>query len=125
MTLAMMIALIIGLGLIALIVWWFFGKHQASVGTAQAGQDEQTATVVVNGGYSPETVVLKQGIPAKVNFEMHDSTACLSHVVFEQLGVNQDLTKQKVTSISIPTDHKGTFNYACGMDMFHGKVVVK
>ena len=46
--------------------------------------------------------MLKQGIPAKVNFDMNDSTACLSHVVFEQLGVDKDLTKQKITTIDIP-----------------------
>ena len=85
---------IVGLVLIALIVWWFFGKHQAQAGKA-------------------------------VKFEMRDSTACLSHIVFEQLGLNKDLTKQPTTTVEIPTDQAGEFNFACGMDMFHGKVIVK
>lgn len=117
--------IIIALFLIAFIVWWFFGKHTESAGKSTIVNDEQTATIVVNGGYSPSTVILKKGIPAQVNFDMHDSTACLSHVVFEQLGVNKDLTKQKITTINIPTDKAQTFNFACGMDMFHGKVIVK
>lgn len=117
--------IIIALLLIAFIVWWFFGKHTESAGKSTIVNDEQTATIVVNGGYSPSTVILKKGIPAQVNFDMHDSTACLSHVVFEQLGVNKDLTKQKITTINISTDKAQTFNFACGMDMFHGKVVVK
>lgn len=117
--------IIIALPLIAFIVWWFFGKHTESAGKSTIVNDEQTATIVVNGGYSPSTVTLKKGIPAQVNFDMHDSTACLSHVVFEQLGVNKDLTKQKITTINIPTDKAQTFNFACGMDMFHGKVIVK
>lgn len=117
--------IIIALLLIAFIVWWFFGKHTESAGKSTIVNDGQTATIVVNGGYSPSTVTLKKGIPAQVNFDMHDSTACLSHVVFEQLGVNKDLTKQKITTINIPTDKAQTFNFACGMDMFHGKVVVK
>ena len=118
-------AIFIALILIAFIVWWFFGKHTESAGKSTIVNDEQTATIVVNGGYSPSTVILKKGIPAQVNFDMHDSTACLSHVVFEQLGVNKDLTKQKITTINIPTDKAQTFNFACGMDMFHGKVIVK
>lgn len=118
-------AIVIALILIAFIVWWFFGKHTESAGKSTIVNDEQTATIVVNGGYSPSTVILKKGIPAQVNFDMHDSTACLSHVVFEQLGVNEDLTKQKITTINIPTDKAHTFNFACGMDMFHGKVIVK
>lgn len=117
--------IIIALLLIAFIVWWFFGKHTESAGKSTIVNDEQTATIVVNGGYSPSTVTLKKGIPAQVNFDMHDSTACLSHVVFEQLGVNKDLTKQKIATINIPTDKAQTFNFACGMDMFHGKVIVK
>ena len=117
--------IIIALLLIAFIVWWFFGKHTESAGKSTIVNDEQTATIVVNGGYSPSTVTLKKGISAQVNFDMHDSTACLSHVVFEQLGVNKDLTKQKITTINIPTDKAQTFNFACGMDMFHRKAVVK
>ena len=116
---------IVGLVLIALIVWWFFGKHQAQAGKAVIEGDHQVATVVVNGGYSPSTVVLKKGVSGSVKFEMRDSTACLSHIVFEQLGLNKDLTKQPTTTVEIPTDQAGEYNFACGMDMFHGKVIVK
>lgn len=72
-----------------------------------------------------QLLFLNKAFQQKLIFDMKDSTACLSHVVFEQLGVDKDLTKQKVTTIDIPTDKKGTYNFACGMDMFHGKVVVK
>ncbi|WP_251716360.1 cupredoxin domain-containing protein [Lactobacillus agrestimuris] len=125
MTIAKILTIIIGLLLIGFIIWWFFGKHKEAVGNSTVVNDLQNATIVVKGGYSPSTVVLKKGIPAEVNFDMQDSTACLSHVVFEQLGVNEDLTKQKITSVKIPTDKAGTYNFACGMDMFHGKVIVK
>ncbi|MBP2058347.1 plastocyanin domain-containing protein [Lactobacillus colini] len=117
--------IIIGILLIGFIIWWFFGKHQEDIGTSTITNDEQTSTVIVNGGYSPATIVLKKGIPAQVKFNLQDSTACLSRISFEQLGINKDLAKQKVTTINIPTDKAGTFNYACGMDMFHGKVIVK
>jgi plastocyanin domain-containing protein len=122
---ARIVALIVGLAGIAFILWWFFGRHEEAAGDATVSGNDQEATVVVNGGYSPATVVLKKGIPAKVNFDMKDSTACLSHVVFQQLGVDKDLTKQPVTTVEIPTDKAGEFNFACGMGMFHGKVVVK
>lgn len=125
MEISQIVTLVIAILLIGFILWWFFGKHEEAVGQANISHDTQEANIIVNGGYSPSTIVLKQGIPAKINFDMQDSTACLSHVVFEQLGVNKDLTKQKVTTVDIPTDEKGTYNFACGMDMFHGKIEVK
>lgn len=120
-----MMILVIAVLLIGTIIWWFFGKHEQAVETAQAQNNHQEATVVVKGGYSPETIILKKGVPATLNFKMKDSTACLSHVVFDELGVDRYLTKQKVTSINIPTDQAGDVDFACGMNMFHGKVVVK
>ena len=119
------ITLIVGIIAIAFIVWWFFGKHSETAGNSTVNNNSQEATITVKGGYSPSTLVLKKGVPAKVNFKLNDSTACLSHVIFDKLGVDKDLTKKPITTINIPTDKAGEFNFACGMDMFHGKVVVK
>lgn len=120
-------AIVLGLAvvLIGFICYWFFGKHQKQVGNAQVNNHEQHATVIVKGGYTPNTLILKQGIPAKVSFDMQDSTTCLSHVVIEKLGIDRDLTKQKITTIDIPTDQKKEFDYVCGMNMFHGKIIIK
>lgn len=120
-----LVVLAISLGLIAFIIWWFFGSHEEKTGDAQISDNQQESTIVVDGGYSPSTLVLKKGVPAKVKFQMNDSTACLSHVVFEKLGIDKDLTKQKMTAIEIPTDQATEFDYACGMNMFHGKIIVK
>ena len=89
MGISQIITLIVAIPLIGFILWWFFGKHQEAVGTAAVEQGSQETNIVVKGGYSPSTIVLKQGVPGKVNFDMKDSTACLSHVVFEQLGVEK------------------------------------
>ncbi|MCI1290248.1 MAG: cupredoxin domain-containing protein [Lactobacillus sp.] len=120
-----LLAAVVVLALIVFIGWWFLGKHEQQAQSAKQTAQKQAAIIKVHGGYSPSTVVLKQGVPAEVKFEMHDQTACLSHVVFEQLGIDEDLTKQAVTTVKIPTNEKKTFNFACGMGMFHGKVVVK
>lgn len=125
MNAAQIISIIVGLALIAFIAWWFFAPHKQKSAHAEIRDHQQNAKIIVSGGYSPATVVLKKGVPGNVTFDMRDQTACLSHVVFADLGVNADLTKQKLTTISIPTDKACTFNFACGMNMNHGKVVVK
>ncbi|EPB98921.1 MAG: cupredoxin domain-containing protein [Lactobacillus delbrueckii] len=111
--------------LIGLIIWWFFGNFQKSSQQADLANGRQEAQVVVKGGYEPEVLYLKQGVPAEVTFKMEDKTACLSHVVFSSLGVDKDLSKEKLAKVQIPTDKAGEIDYACGMDMFHGKIVVR
>lgn len=111
--------------LIGLIIWWFFGNFQKSSQQADLANGRQEGQVVVKGGYEPEVLYLKQGVPAEVTFKMEDKTACLSHVVFSSLGVDKDLSKEKLAKIQIPTDKAGEIDYACGMGMFHGKIVVR
>ncbi|MGO1443465.1 MAG: cupredoxin domain-containing protein [Lactobacillus delbrueckii] len=111
--------------LIGLIIWWFFGNFQKSSQQADLANGRQEAQVVVKGGYEPEVLYLKQGVPAEVTFKMEDKTACLSHVVFSSLGVDKGLSKEKLAKVQIPTDKAGEIDYACGMDMFHGKIVVR
>ena len=79
MNISQMLVLIIGIILIGFIVWWFFGKHKEATGSGTIVNDEQTATIVVNGGYSPSTVVLKKGIPAQVNFDTVSYTHLRAH----------------------------------------------
>ena len=50
---------------------------------------------------------------------------CMNEIVFKDLGVDKTLDDKKEITVDIPTDKLGTYNFACGMDMFHGKVVVK
>lgn len=111
--------------LIGLIIWWFFGNFQKSSQQADLANGRQEGQVVVKGGYEPEVLYLKQGVPAEVTFKMEDNTACLSHLVFSSLGVDKDLSKEKLAKVQIPTDKAGEIDYACGMDMFHGKIVVR
>lgn len=89
---------------------------------------DQTKKVVVNAenhGYKPETVTFKQGKPAQLKFIPSDNMGCMNEVVFKELGIDEKLDGKKEVTVDIPTDKLGTYNYACGMDMFHGKVVVK
>lgn len=89
------LVLIIGLAAIGFILWWFFGKHTTATVTADGDADLQQVDVEVNGGYSPEQVVLKQGVPAVLNFTRKDASGCLDHVVFSDFGINQELHRIK------------------------------
>lgn len=119
------VVLIAGLALIGFIGWWFFGKHQVAQTNAKVNDDQQIVDVEVKGGYSPEVVVLKQGVPATLNFTRTDSSSCLDRVVFSDFGINQALPQNQKESVEIDTSQSGEFQWACGMDMFHCKLVIK
>lgn len=89
---------------------------------------DQTKKVVVNAknhGYKPDVVTFKTGKPAQLKFIPSDNMGCMNEVVFKDLGIDKKLDSQKEVTVNIPTDKYGTYNYACSMDMFHGKVIVK
>jgi len=120
-----LIVLIVAAALIGFIAWWFFGKHTTQAVDAAVTADAQDVAVEVSGGYSPSTVVLKRGVPAHITFNRKDPSSCLEQVVFPDFGINQFLPKDQDAVIDIDTSKAGEFDYACGMNMFHGKVIIK
>lgn len=119
------IVLLVGILLIAFISYWFFGKHHAPTATATIKTDKQVVNVLVKGGYTPEQIELKQGVPATLNFKRTDASTCLERVVFPDFGINQALPQNQTVAITIDTSKSGTYEWVCGMNMFHGKVIVK
>ena len=111
--------------LIALIVWWFFGSHKTSSQHANVESGQQTVTVTVDGGYSPNVVVLEKDTPATIVFDQKDSSSCLSVVQLPDFGISQNLPFGTKSSVKIDTSKSGEYQYSCGMNMFHGKVVIK
>lgn len=88
----------------------------------------QTKKVVVdakNHGYKPNTITFKEGKPAQIKFIPTDNMGCMNEVSFKSLGIDKKLDGQKEVTVDIPTDKPGEYNFACSMDMFKGKVVVK
>lgn len=117
--------LIAGIVLIAFIAWWFFGKHNVQAEQSTVDANKQMVNIEVKGGYSPEKVVLKKGVPAVLNFKRDDSSTCLDHVIFSDFGINQKLPKGEVEQVKIDTNKPGEYDWSCSMNMFHGKVIVK
>jgi Cu+-exporting ATPase len=112
-----------GLAVTGLLGWFFFGPKKAHA-AAQIG-NVQEVTVTVKGGYSPDLVRVRQGVPLRMVFDRQESGECTSRVVFPEFALNRPLAAYARTTVEILPDHPGEFGFACGMNMIHGKLIVE
>ena len=119
------ISLIASIALVAFILWWFFGKRSTSAKAAVQAGGSQHVEVTVDGGYQPQIVELKAGVPATIVFRRKDPSACLEEVHMPDFGVSQKLALGQKTAVDLGSPKAGTYKYTCGMQMFSGQVVVK
>lgn len=104
---------------IIFIYWFFLGKKEKEI------KVESEVDIIVNGGYSPEVISIPKGKKTKLNFTRTDPTECLGEVVLSDFRVKRELPLNKKVTIEITPQKSGEFGYACGMNMYHGKIVVR
>jgi plastocyanin domain-containing protein len=110
--------------LIALILWYFFGEREATV-AAETEEGVQEVRITVKGGYDPDLIVVKQGRPVRLDFYRDETAACSEEVVFPDFGIARSLPAFKTTPVEFTPEKTGEFNFRCGMNMLHGKLVVE
>lgn len=119
-----LIVLLGSLATIALVLWYFFGdREKVAAGLTAAGVQE--IRITVKGGYSPDVIVVKQGVPVKLDFYRDETASCSEQVVFGDFGIARDLPAFKTTSIEFTPDKTGEFTFVCGMNMLRGKLIVE
>ena len=123
MTVQDVVVVAAALALIGGLAWFFFGPRRARA--AELVGDVQQVRVTVRGGYSPDLVRVRQGVPLRVVFDRQESGECTSRVVFPDFAVNQALPPHAQTSVELLPDRAGEFGFACGMNMVHGTLVVE
>ncbi|MBI3980729.1 cupredoxin domain-containing protein [Candidatus Microgenomates bacterium] len=121
MTLDKIIVSLFSLAGIIFTYWFFLGKKEEKVREVK----KSSVDIVVEGGYSPNIVSLPLGKTTVINFLRKDSNSCLEEVLLSDFHVRKYLPLNQKVAISIMPQKKGEFVYSCGMNMFHGKIVVK
>lgn len=81
--------------------------------------------ILVDGGYKPDTIQIPKGKPTTIEFFRKDPSSCLEEVVLSDFKIRKFLPLNQKTEITITPNKVGTFPFSCGMNMFHGKVVVR
>jgi len=102
--------------------WFFFAPRRARAAELAGGV--QRITVTVRGGYSPDVIRARQGVPLEVVFDRQESGDCTSRVVFPDLAVSASLPAFERTTVRLAPARAGSFGFACGMNMVHGTLIV-
>src|SRR3989475_9873636 len=112
-----------GIVLIAFLAWFFFGPKKAR--QAELVGQVQQVRVLVQGGYSPNLIRVRQSVPLRIVFDRQESGECTSRVVFPEFALNRSLPAMAKTAVEFTPDKSGRFGFACGMNMVHGTLVVE
>ncbi|HVG35516.1 MAG TPA: cupredoxin domain-containing protein [Pyrinomonadaceae bacterium] len=118
------IAVIVGgVALMGFVLWYFFGERErVAAATNESGVQE--IKVVVKGGYSPDRIVVRKGVPVRLNFYRDETESCSEEVVFGDFRIARHLPPFQTTSIEFTPDKAGEFTFTCGMNMMRGKLIV-
>ena len=120
---ANIIVIAASVGLIGFLWWFFFGPQQAS--RAQQRRGIQEVVITVKGGYSPNLIRVREGVPLKLTFDRRESGDCTSRVVFADFHASKSLPAFGTATLEFTPDKVGEFDFACGMNMIHGTLVVE
>jgi plastocyanin domain-containing protein len=121
MSLSNWLVILGGAAAIAWVNWYFlFAGRRAVAATATREQ-----VIVVDGGYSPAILKVKAGRPIRLVFDRRDTGACSEEVVFPDFGIRRFLPTGKKTTVEVPVSGPGRYEFACGMSMHHGALVVE
>lgn len=119
------IVLIVGIALIAFIVWFFWLKRAKGTRATQTSDGYQELMILVKGGYTPDTIVVQHGKPVRLNFRREETATCSEKVVFADFGKSADLPTGEVVAVEFVPDEPGEYEFACQMGMLKGKLIVE
>lgn len=114
-----LLVVVFGTAGIVFTYWFFLMKKEKEVVV------KSEVDITVSGGYSPEVVSVPAGKTTKINFIRTDPTDCLSEVVLPDFRIKKELPLNQKVTVEITPEKEGEYPYACGMNMYHGKIIAK
>ncbi len=119
MSLDKIIVSIFGVTGVIFTYWYFLGKKETRV----AAKD--SIDITVSGGYKPSTIIVPVGKTTTLYFTRTEDNSCLEEIVLPDLKIRRSLPLNEKVAISITPEKPGEYPFSCGMNMFHGKIIVK
>lgn len=119
MSIDKLIVLVFGIFGIIITYWFFLMKKEKEVAVYKE------VDIIVDGGYNPEVISIPINQTTKLNFIRKDPTDCLEEIVLGDFKIRKTLPLNQKVSIEITPKKTGEFMYSCGMNMYHGRIIVR
>ena len=116
---------IAGIALVAFIVWFFWLKRSTGVRAAETSGGYQEAMILVKGGYTPDTIIVRSGRPVRLNFRREETASCSDKVIFADFQKSAELPTGQTVAVELMPKEPGEFGFACPMGMFRGRLIVE
>ena len=88
-----------------------------------SGGAQEITLGVKNLNYYPNTITVKQGVPVEITLDS-SVRGCYRSFNIKSLGVSKSSSGPSDT-IKFTPDQKGSFEFACGMRMGYGTIIVE
>lgn len=116
---------VVGVALIVLVNWYFLFSRRQKTAAAMRGSELQEVRIEVKGGYTPDVIVVKKGIPVRLNFYRDETADCSDTIVFGDFNIRKPLPAFKTTAVEFTPEREGEYEFTCGMGMMRGKMIVR
>jgi len=86
---------------------------------------QEVQLVVTDAGFQPAEVAVAKDRPIRLTVTRKTNQTCATEIVFKEIDVKKDLPLDQAVTIDLPPQSSGTLNYACGMNMIKGALIVQ
>ncbi len=81
--------------------------------------------ILVKGGYTPDTILVRAGRPVRLNFWREETASCSDKVIFADFNKSADLPIGTTVAVELLPKEPGVHESACPIRMFRGRLVVE
>ncbi|MDP9190236.1 MAG: cupredoxin domain-containing protein [Acidobacteriota bacterium] len=99
--------------------------------TASAGQAPPPSasvheqTIQVGAAFTPASLTIPANQPMRLHFRRTEEATCADEIVIPELNMRKKVAANETVTFDLPAQQARTLNFACGMDMMKGTVVVQ
>ena len=116
---------LLGIAVILFIIWFFWLKRSTGLRAAETTGGYQEAMILVKGGYTPDTIIVRHGRPVRLNFRREETASCSDKVIFADFQKSADLPTGQTVPVEFLPKEPGDFAFGCPMGMFRGRLIVE